>query len=170
MACHEQVNEGSEERVVPSRRRHLQWRRGWDWRFACVVASLLGTNQGSHPTCRVFLRKTGGEGGIGASLVSSLRSSVRTKVLIPPAAFFFEKLAERVGFEPTVPCGTPDFESGTFDHSDTSPAVKTRVDGYSAFLSNAIPKAANYSIDNFCLRNKPSRFDPLRSWRDGRVV
>ena len=31
------------------------------------------------------------------------------------------KLAERVGFEPTVPCGTPDFESGTIDHSVTSP-------------------------------------------------
>jgi hypothetical protein len=30
-------------------------------------------------------------------------------------------LAERVGFEPTVPCGTPDFESGTFGHSATSP-------------------------------------------------
>ena len=30
-------------------------------------------------------------------------------------------LAERVGFEPTVPCGTIDFESITFDHSDTSP-------------------------------------------------
>src|SRR4030067_1437878 len=32
-------------------------------------------------------------------------------------------LAERVGFEPTVTHNaTPDFESGTFDHSDTSPA------------------------------------------------
>ena len=31
------------------------------------------------------------------------------------------KMAERVGFEPTVPCGTLDFESSTFDHSDTSP-------------------------------------------------
>ena len=30
-------------------------------------------------------------------------------------------LAEREGFEPPVPCGTPDFESGTFDHSATSP-------------------------------------------------
>ena len=30
-------------------------------------------------------------------------------------------LAERVGFEPTVPCDTPDFESGTIDHSVTSP-------------------------------------------------
>ena len=33
----------------------------------------------------------------------------------------FHILAERVGFEPTVPCSTPDFESGTFDHSATSP-------------------------------------------------
>ena len=30
-------------------------------------------------------------------------------------------LAERVGFEPTVHCCTLDFESSTFDHSDTSP-------------------------------------------------
>ena len=30
-------------------------------------------------------------------------------------------LAERVGFEPTVPFSTPDFESGTFGHSATSP-------------------------------------------------
>ena len=31
------------------------------------------------------------------------------------------QMAEREGFEPPVPCGTPDFESGTFDHSATSP-------------------------------------------------
>ena len=30
-------------------------------------------------------------------------------------------MAERVGFEPTDPCGSPDFESGTFDLSVTSP-------------------------------------------------
>jgi hypothetical protein len=30
-------------------------------------------------------------------------------------------LAEREGFEPSVPCSTPDFESGTIDHSATSP-------------------------------------------------
>ena len=30
-------------------------------------------------------------------------------------------LAERVGFEPTVPCGTLDFESSTFGHSATAP-------------------------------------------------
>ena len=33
----------------------------------------------------------------------------------------FQLMAERVGFEPTVLCSTPDFESGTFDHSATSP-------------------------------------------------
>jgi hypothetical protein len=33
----------------------------------------------------------------------------------------FNGMAEREGFEPPVPCGTPDFESGTFDHSATSP-------------------------------------------------
>ena len=36
-----------------------------------------------------------------------------------PASGFWS--AERVGFEPTVTFATPDFESGTFDHSDTSP-------------------------------------------------
>ena len=40
-----------------------------------------------------------------------------------------ESMAEREGFEPPVPCGTPDFESGTFDHSATSPRVE--------FLSNS---------------------------------
>ena len=32
-------------------------------------------------------------------------------------------MAEREGFEPPVPCGTPDFESGTFDHSATPPLL-----------------------------------------------
>jgi hypothetical protein len=37
---------------------------------------------------------------------------------------FFAFLAERVGFEPTVRGNrTPDFESGTFDHSATFPGV-----------------------------------------------
>ena len=31
------------------------------------------------------------------------------------------QLEEEEGFEPSVPCGTPDFESGTFGHSATSP-------------------------------------------------
>ena len=40
----------------------------------------------------------------------------------PERRLFVDKLAERVGFEPTVRENrTPDFESGTFDHSATSP-------------------------------------------------
>ena len=35
--------------------------------------------------------------------------------------------AERVGFEPTVPGGTSDFESDTIDHSDTSPRSKNYI-------------------------------------------
>lgn len=38
-----------------------------------------------------------------------------------------QNLAERVGFEPTVRGNrTPDFESGTFDHSATFPGIPTR--------------------------------------------
>ena len=36
-------------------------------------------------------------------------------------------LEEREGFEPSEPCGSPDFESGTFDHSATSPEIGAPV-------------------------------------------
>ena len=40
----------------------------------------------------------------------------------------FNFLAERVGFEPTVrETRTPDFESGPFDHSGTSPHSKLGI-------------------------------------------
>ena len=44
-------------------------------------------------------------------------------------------LAEREGFEPSVGgCPTPDFESGTFDHSATSPLEESIVTAWvSAF-------------------------------------
>ena len=32
-------------------------------------------------------------------------------------------MEEAVGFEPTLPFGTPDFESGTFGHSATTPDI-----------------------------------------------
>src|SRR5436305_849528 len=35
-------------------------------------------------------------------------------------------MAERVGFEPTVPFDTPHFECGAIDHSATSPAQRGR--------------------------------------------
>ena len=51
----------------------------------------------------------------------STRSAIMQKA--PDGAFCI--LAERVGFEPTVRgYRTPDFESGSFDHSDTSPLPK----------------------------------------------
>ena len=33
----------------------------------------------------------------------------------------FRVLAEKEGFEPPVPCGTPVFKTGAFDHSAISP-------------------------------------------------
>ena len=39
------------------------------------------------------------------------------------------KLAERVGFEPTVPCGTLVFKTNSIDHSDTSPYKTTPQSG-----------------------------------------
>ena len=44
------------------------------------------------------------------------------KVLAKPRSFD----TERVGFEPTVPEGTPVFETGPFGHSGTSPAAGSR--------------------------------------------
>ena len=38
-----------------------------------------------------------------------------------------ETSAERKGFEPPVACTTPDFQSGTFDHSVTSPVKPSRA-------------------------------------------
>ena len=35
-------------------------------------------------------------------------------------------MAEVVGFEPTVPFSTPDFKSGTLNHSDTLPILVRR--------------------------------------------
>jgi hypothetical protein len=37
------------------------------------------------------------------------------------SGLLLQVLAERGGFEPPIPCGTPDFESGTFNLSATSP-------------------------------------------------
>jgi hypothetical protein len=43
---------------------------------------------------------------------SALRAASQTRVT---------QMAERVGFEPTVPCGTPVFKTGALDRSATSP-------------------------------------------------
>ena len=46
-------------------------------------------------------------------------------------------MAERVGFEPTVPCGTPHFQCGAFDHSTISP-------------QNRLKTVRNYIIHHLC--------------------
>ena len=79
-------------------------------------------------------RFSGGEGGMGAARPGMpLRGCARRtgfespyaldeKSKMGPQGPHFQFLAERVGFEPTVRCNrTPDFESGPFDHSGTSP-------------------------------------------------
>ena len=38
---------------------------------------------------------------------------------------YFYPMAERVGFEPTIPRGIPHFECGAFGHSATSPEPPT---------------------------------------------
>ena len=42
----------------------------------------------------------------------------------PGRPVFASILAERGGIEPPLPCGKPDFESGTFNHSATSPRLR----------------------------------------------
>ena len=43
-------------------------------------------------------------------------------------------MAERVGFEPTLLCSKPDFESGAFDHSATFPREAELYLAYVSFV------------------------------------
>ena len=59
--------------------------------------------------------------GLESALVTIViieRTTNRLQTCIKPI-----DLEEEVGFEPTVPYGTPDFESGTFGHSATLPHI-----------------------------------------------
>ena len=53
---------------------------------------------------------------------SKLLTLMRTKKAGLTAGFF--SLAENVGFEPTVPCGTTVFKTAAIDHSANSPRQK----------------------------------------------
>ena len=55
------------------------------------------------------------------------RRSQSARELEDPFGFSI-RIEERVGVEPTVPCGTPDFESGTFGHSVISPKARCAAD------------------------------------------
>ena len=70
-------------------------------------------------------RADGATSGGAGSFVRSLKRLGRNAN--SPARFLQTARAngtERVGFEPTVPEGTPVFETGPFDHSGTSPRLK----------------------------------------------
>jgi hypothetical protein len=40
---------------------------------------------------------------------------------------YFAIIAERVGFEPTLPCGKHAFQACSFGHSDTSPGNEAQI-------------------------------------------
>lgn len=66
-------------------------------------------------------------------------------------------LAEGTGFEPAKPCGSPVFETGTFDHSDTLPkhSIITQVLDKLQILSRQLRDRRHYSCRNVrCWRRK----------------
>jgi hypothetical protein len=118
--------------------------------------------------------KNGGEGGIGG-----LRPVLRTRavrapssfgcrltpsnfVLIPPLRRFAprfasrnppflaeQEMAERVGFEPTVPFDTPHFECGAIDHSATSPCAgrqNVKANSQNGSRKNGRPKRPIWAL------------------------
>ena len=81
-------------------------------RVGFLRRSPLGRTHGSH---RRISKSHGGEGGIPP------KESLRGELMVPTAAFQ-NLMAERAGFETTAHVsGTPVFETGSFNRSDTSP-------------------------------------------------
>ena len=78
-------------------------------RFAVVIED---TTAFDHGECSRHLQT--GANRLG-DLLGGLHQNLAATRMKP------SDLAERAGFEPAEPCGSPDFESGTFDHSATSP-------------------------------------------------
>ncbi len=66
---------------------------------------------------------------------------MRTKVLTT------NQWTERVGFEPTEPCGSPDFKSGAFDHSATSPGVSIYHIRSGGVLTSGLVRSRNICSD-----------------------
>src|SRR5690349_4428922 len=84
---------------------------------ACVLGSVGEKESGSgHPLCRLPLLPSG-PGGVQQLHVAQSHigptTATWTLALI---------VAEREGFEPSVPFGTHDFQSCSFGHSDISPS------------------------------------------------
>src|SRR6202171_734349 len=85
------------------------WRRGWD----CVG---LAFRRSRHRSLRS--RPAFGCPSAGSNNEPGLANALG---LTHPLTSSCNYLAERVGFEPTIRCRIPDFESGAFGHSATSP-------------------------------------------------
>ena len=116
----------SRSRTVPGRNRQGPprgpfsiWRRGWDGRCAAPKAASPLRSSGGMGAARPGLPLRGCARRTGFEILDPLGENAKGPVKGP-----FRILAERVGFEPTVRCNrTPDFESGPFDHSGTSPGL-----------------------------------------------
>jgi hypothetical protein len=86
-------------------------------RIACCATAVNDRRNGAIPGSAQKSQRPGS----GASRTFKLSFDL-TDLVTGMDAKSLIFLAERVGFEPTVPeTGTPDFESGAFDHSATSP-------------------------------------------------
>ncbi len=91
-------------------------------------------------------------------------------------------LVEREGFEPSIPCGMPDFESGTFDHSATSPDAARILPAHMKFVQNVamslklfFPRlifSARSSVAGvmlLCACHAPTS-SPVAPWQQGELV
>ena len=69
----------------------------------------LARKEGFEPSRRFYPAYSLSRGAPSASWV------------LPQVDGVYEKMAERVGFEPTETCASPVFKTGSFNHSDISP-------------------------------------------------
>ena len=91
-------------------------------RHRCFLSDLAGftvPNHGDPTITAAHARGDGGEGGVRTR--GTFRYTRFPVVHLRPLGHLSKRMAERVGFEPTVSCPTIDFESIAFDHSATFP-------------------------------------------------
>ncbi len=100
-------------------------------------------------------RTNGGEGGIRTlGSVNYTRVPVVHHRPLGHLSINVLRGAEKEGFEPSVPFGTPDFESGTFDLSDTSPVLSRALRPFSSHVLHEKILGVRFYIPS-PLRRKP---------------
>ena len=72
----------------------------------------LARKEGFEPSRRFYPAYSLSRGAPSASWV------------LPQVDGVYEKMAERVGFEPTETCASPVFKTGSLNHSDISPSAE----------------------------------------------